>query len=358
MPNTAPVPRTPKRIVICLDGTGNRIRATRNTNVIRLLRALENTTGEQLLYYDPGVGTFSSAGARTRIGRWFSRLLGLAFGLGLKTNLAEAYTFLMNHWEPGDRIFIFGFSRGAYTARALAGLLHKVGIPRQSSENLVQYAISTYARRHKWTDQDRAEAAEFSSTVCRAVDGGRFSVPVHYLGIWDTVSAPGIFRRDLHFENTRRLTNVRAGRHAISIDEKRRPYRECTVRNPRIEEAWFAGVHCDVGGGFDDHRLSDISLMWVLEGAREHGVLLRRTEELRELPNLCDGDALAPVHRMSRTWALLVYRHRQPAPGVGVHASVRVRCEREPTYGRRLHDPYWVDRTWDEPTHHRLGRAA
>ena len=122
----------------------------------------------------------------------------------------------------------FGGSSGsaaARTPRALAGLLQLVGIPRPSSENLVQYAIATYARRRPWTDRDREEAKEFARTVCRAVDD-RFPIPVHYLGIWDTVSAPGIFSRDLRFEDTKKLTNVRAGRHAISVDEKRRPYRE------------------------------------------------------------------------------------------------------------------------------------
>ncbi|TQF66469.1 DUF2235 domain-containing protein [Rhodococcus spelaei] len=359
MPDTQPTPPppAPKRIVVCFDGTGNQIRATRNTNVIRLFRALENTAGEQILFYDPGVGTLSAAGAHTRIGRWYSRMLGLAFGLGLKTNLADAYTFLMNHWEPGDQIFIFGFSRGAYTARALAGLLHLIGIPRQASDNLVEYAIATYARRHKWTDADRAEAAEFSSTLCRAVDGS-FSIPVHYLGVWDTVSAPGIFRRDLSFPNTHHLSNVLAGRHAISIDEKRRPYRQDPVRNPRIEEAWFAGVHSDVGGGFEEHELSDISLMWVLDGARTHGVQLRRTEELRELPTLEPADATARVHPTGWIWSLLIWRHRRPAPGVNVHASVRLRREHDPSYGSRLQDPNWVDEGWDRHPADRFRSAA
>lgn len=345
-PKTA-VAKTPaaKNIVICLDGTGNQIRAGRNTNVLRLFRALENTTGLQKVYYDPGVGTFSSAGAWTRVGRWWSRMLGLAFGVGTKTNLAEAYTYLMNHWEPGDRIYLFGFSRGAHSARALAGMLHLIGIPRPSSENLVQYAIGTYARRHEWTDDDRKEAAEFSSTVCRAVDGG-FSVPVQYLGVWDTVSAPGIFRRDLLFEDTGRLESVLAGRHAISIDEKRRPFREYPVSNPRIEEAWFAGVHSDVGGGFPEHELADISLRWVLDDAVTHGLLLREREELRDLPTPDTHSATVKVHTMSRIWDLVIPRPRKPARGVRVHASVRTRREAQPTYGPRLHDPVWVDENW------------
>ncbi|MGW5072390.1 DUF2235 domain-containing protein [Rhodococcus sp. NPDC004095] len=349
-----------KNIVICLDGTGNRIRASGNTNVIRLFRALENTAGRQIVYYDPGVGTFSSAGAWTAIGRWWSRMLGLAFGVGVKTNLAEAYTFLMNHWEPGDRIYLFGFSRGAFTARALAGMLHRIGIPRPSSENLVQYAIAAYSRRRAWTVDDREEAKEFSSTVCRAVDGagkGRFSVPVHYLGVWDTVSAPGIFRRALRFESTRRLKNVRAGRHAVSLEEKRRPYRLYRVDNPRIDEVWFSGVHSDVGGGFsDDHRLADISLMWMLDGAYRHGLLLRERHELRELPTVTAGDAVGKVHRMSWLWAFVGRGSRKPGPGARVHDSVRLRREERPDEKCvRLQEPVWVDPGWCGP--HVYGHA-
>ncbi|WP_234439638.1 MULTISPECIES: T6SS phospholipase effector Tle1-like catalytic domain-containing protein [Streptomyces] len=121
-----------KNIVVCLDGTGNQLKARGNTNVVKLYEMLDlHDPTAQIAYYDPGVGTFSAAGAWTTPGRKISKLLGLAFGSGLKANLAEAYTYLMHHYEPGDRIFLFGFSRGAYTARALAGLLKSVGLLRR-----------------------------------------------------------------------------------------------------------------------------------------------------------------------------------------------------------------------------------
>src|SRR3954465_11872160 len=118
-----------KNLVICLDGTGNQVRATRNTNVVRLYEMLDHSDpGVQVAYYDPGVGTFSAQGAWTSAGRSVSKLLGLAFGSGIRQNLAEAYTFLIQNWEPGDRLFVFGFSQGAFAARALAGLIHRAGV--------------------------------------------------------------------------------------------------------------------------------------------------------------------------------------------------------------------------------------
>ena len=101
---------------------------------------------KQIAYYDPGVGTFSAQGAWTPLGRSLSKLVGLAFGFGLRTNLGEAYTYLIQHYEAGNRLFVFGFSRGAYTCRALAGLLRSVGLLRPGSENLVPYAVGVYAR--------------------------------------------------------------------------------------------------------------------------------------------------------------------------------------------------------------------
>jgi uncharacterized protein (DUF2235 family) len=138
-----------KNIVVCLDGTGNQLKAKGNTNVVRLYEMLDLTDpSKQIAYYDPGVGTFSAQGAWTPIGQRISKLFGLAFGSGLRTNLGEAYTYLMQHYEDGDRLFIFGFSRGAYTARALAGLLRAAGLLRPGSENLVPYAVgSTHAIR-------------------------------------------------------------------------------------------------------------------------------------------------------------------------------------------------------------------
>ena len=338
-----------KRIVLCFDGTGNVVRPEGNTNVLQLFRRINYDPDRQLTYYDPGVGTFSSAGAWTPVAQWVSRLLGLAFGAGLRTNLEEAYTFLINNWNPGDQVYIFGFSRGAYTARAMAGLLCRIGIIRPGADNLVRYAVSTYARRRsKWSDADWKQAAQYKNAFGRPVDG-KFEVPVTYLGVWDTVKAPGLLRRSMTWPDTRVLKNVVAGRHAVSIDEKRRPYREYLVDEKavgRIDEVWFAGVHSDVGGSYlDPPSLGDITLNWMAEGARKAGLEFR---DDRPFPVLTPGHAVGLVHKMGWIWALAYYRTRPIPPGAKVHASVRVRMEQQPKYarGRIPADVQWAESDW------------
>lgn len=218
-----------KNIVVCLDGTGNQFKARGNTNVVKLYEMLDlRDPTAQIAYYDPGVGTFSAAGAWSLPARKLSKLFGLAFGSGLKANLAEAYVYLMHHYEPGDRIHLFGFSRGAYTARALAGLLKSVGLLRPGSENLVPYAIGVYAKNRTFSKDDWKQLHQFADAFSRKVDE-RTGVPVHFMGLWDSVKAAGLLRWNLRWLYTRRISNVDRVRHAVSIDEKRRPYEEYLV---------------------------------------------------------------------------------------------------------------------------------
>ena len=339
-----------KNIVICLDGTGNQLKARGNTNVVRLYQLLDlRDPTRQIAYYDPGVGTFSASGAWTPAARWLTRTAGLAFGSGLRANLAEAYTYLMHHWRPGDHIYVFGFSRGSYTARALAGMLHAAGLLRPGSENLVPYAIGVYARnKQEWSDDDWAQLHKFAGVFSQDA-GGRRSVPIEFLGLWDSVKAAGLLRWDLKWLYTRQLPNVSTVRHAVSIDEKRRPYREYLVKpkppRPALTEVWFAGVHSDVGGTFeDDPRLPAITLRWMVEGARAAGLLL--TEHAEDVVTAVTADtALGTVHRMGRIWALLTYRHRPIPPGARIHQSVRTRLDRDPRYAAKIPD----DAEWDDP---------
>src|SRR5664279_282514 len=135
-----------KNIVVCLDGTGNEVKASGRTNVLKLFELLDLTNPElQVGYYDPGVGTFAAPSAWSAPARALSRLGGMAIGNGMRQNLGEAYTYLMKTWEPGDQVFLFGFSRGAYTARALAGMVHRIGLLRPESPNMIPYAVSVYA---------------------------------------------------------------------------------------------------------------------------------------------------------------------------------------------------------------------
>ena len=346
-----------KNLVICLDGTGNQVRATRNTNVVLLYQMLDlSDPARQVAYYDPGLGTFSSGAAWTPVGKRTSQLSGLAFGTGLRTNLGEAYTWLMQNWEPGDQVFVFGFSRGAYTARALTGMLRTVGLMRPGLENLVPYAVRAHTRR--FDDKSKGEywgtVHEFARVFAREVDGKHTTVPIRYLGLWDTVKAVGILRWEIHWPYTNALPNVARCRHAVSIDEKRRPYKHDPItsiaKDGLLEEAWFAGVHSDVGGTFDDKgpRLSTIALKWVVQGAVASGLRVKDSA-YDAACTVGPEHAVGAVHRMGRIWALATYRRRSVPDGASVHSSIEARRQRDPQYaeGRfrgnvRYVDPDWV----------------
>jgi uncharacterized protein (DUF2235 family) len=360
----------PKKILICLDGTGNQMKAKGHTNVAALYQMLDlSDPTRQVGYYDPGVGTMSSASARSAIGRWFSRTCGLAFGSGLKTNVAEAYTFLMQRWQPGDELYIFGFSRGAYTARALVGMLNRPGLLRPGSENLVPYAVTQYATNKTFSDTDLKNMREFSHAFCWGTETYPLSapwpndayemhwhaVPITYLGVWDTVKAAGILRLgNLHWPFTHQLFNVKRIRHAVSIDEFRRPYHEY-LADPRhygLEEAWFAGVHSDVGGTFeDDPRLAKIALKWIVDGT-VHDLHLRAGAYTRQCA-VDESFAAGKQHNMGRIWVLAGTRHRTLPDTAKLHTSVRARRNVNTSYLPKLahadSDERWTDPAWTKP---------
>jgi uncharacterized protein (DUF2235 family) len=353
-----------KNIVICLDGTNNKLREAANTNVVRLFDMLDlSDVSKQVAYYDPGVGTFSSPAAWTPVARTISRYAGLMFGSGLRQNLGEAYVYLMSVYDPGDRIFIFGFSRGAYMARALTGMLEVFGIFRRGSENLVPYAVSEYAK------QDKKKNGKRNWKVLREyarIHGGDLGLnrkdhaPVHFLGIWDTVKAAGHLGRQLRWPYTRQLPHVGTVRHAVSIDEKRRPFVEYLVFEPNPDhlipphqdllEVWFAGVHSDVGGMFEKGtRLSDIPLKWMAEHAVKADLLVRK-RAYGEASQVDDAKATGPVHAMAMSWHLLGTRRRRIPNGAKVHASVASRLQTDPAYARRLPAQHsFVDENWKAP---------
>lgn len=359
-----------KKIVICLDGTGNQMKAKGHTNVATLYRMLDlSDPTKQLGYYDPGVGTLSAANARGPVGRWWSRTSGLAFGSGMRTNVAEAYTFLMQHWRPGDEVYVFGFSRGAYTARALVGMLNRPGLLRPGSENLVPYAVAQYATNKTFTDDDKQNMREFAHAFCWGTGtqplsapwaGDTYemhwhSVPIAYLGVWDTVKAAGILRiGDLHWPFTHQLFNAARIRHAVSIDEARRPYREYLAdpKHHGLDEAWFAGVHSDVGGTFeDDPRLAKIALKWIVDGAVKD--LRLRTGAYAQQCTVDEAFAEGTQHTMGKVWVLTGIRHRTLPDTARLHASVRARRKAVPSYLPKLtqadSNDRWTDPDWTKP---------
>jgi uncharacterized protein (DUF2235 family) len=258
----------PKNIVVCCDGTGNEF-AESKSNVVKLYKMLM-VDDSQVTYYHPGVGTMGARSALTGITRWWTRVIGLAFGYGISDNIADAYQFLMRTFRPGDVVYMFGFSRGAYTVRALCGMLHTIGLLREDNEGLIPYSI----RMIKKKDMDFGVAADFKKTFCR-------ECKPYFVGVWDTVSSVGWVYNVAHFPGTRAMHNPDFNiiRHAVSIDERRAFFRQNLFGTPHdnqqdIKEVWFAGVHSDVGGSYPESegQLSTIALQWMICEAETAGV--------------------------------------------------------------------------------------
>jgi uncharacterized protein (DUF2235 family) len=263
-----------KNIVICCDGTGNEF-GDNNSNVVKFYSAMIINGLQQAGYYHPGVGTMGSPTARNRVSKAWSVLTGLAFGAGLVNNVADAYRYLMNTYEAGDQVFLFGFSRGAYTARALAGVLHMFGLLCPGNEGLIPYITGLFAKRTRdaaGMTHTFAIATGFKDTFCRPC-------PLHFVGLWDTVSSVGWIWNPVRLPFTAQNPDMYNGRHAISIDERRCYFRDNLwgppLPNQDIKQVWFAGVHSDVGGSYPESGsgLSKIALAWMLREARQFGLL-------------------------------------------------------------------------------------
>jgi len=349
-----------KNIVICLDGTGNQFKED-NSNVVKLFRTIVRGAG-QVAFYDAGVGTLADPQYRTPVGKRFSKWLGLGLGFGLLKNVEEAYSYLMERYEPGDRIFLFGFSRGAYTARVLAGFLQAVGLLEPGNQSLIPYAIKLYKskKRRYWIVGSASPQFQvmqkFKSTFSRSVD-------IHFLGLWDSVSTFGWIYNPIFLPYTTNNRSVKTVRHALAIDERRAffqpmPWGLTHADEQNIKEVWFAGVHSDVGGGYaeEDSGLSKITLRWMLDEATrpEMGLVIDRTKYDRYVLGSSGGGYVGPdpeadAHKsLKGGWWLVQYlprsvwiperskeairfprQDRKVEPGATIHESVLTRMSRQ-----------------------------
>ncbi|KAF9257707.1 hypothetical protein L218DRAFT_1016003 [Marasmius fiardii PR-910] len=299
-----------RTLVLCFDGTGDQFDSD-NSNIVEFFSLLKkDDRAKQMVYYQAGIGTYTNPQIATPIGAKVSKALDEAIAWNLDAHVMGGYEFLMQNYTAGDRICIFGFSRGAYTARSLAGMIHKVGILPACNHQQIPFAYKMYTRADEvgW-EQSNAFKKTFS-----------IDADIEFIGVWDTVNSVGLFPKRLPFTTSN--TIVRTFRHAVSLDERRakfkanlwnRPNEEeaklgvatkgvtpAEVVNARangskkennkthhptersfemkfskdrnlptdIDEVWFAGCHCDVGGGSVSNdtkpNLARIPLRWMI----------------------------------------------------------------------------------------------
>lgn len=269
----------PKRLVLCCDGTWNTADQERNgrpcpTNVTKVaLGVLDEDVGgvEQRVYYQPGVGTKPE-----------ERLRGGALGVGLSRNVKQTYRFVVENYERGDELYFFGFSRGAYTARSTVGMVRNCGVLKREHAYRLEEAYALYrARAIRPTDLESRLFRRSYSHETR----------IRFIGVWDTVGSVGIpsiglglatlVNQHWGFHDTQLSSTVDAAFHALAVDELRRPFeptlwqRDTNAVGQHVEQVWFSGDHCDVGGGHRDSALADIALLWMVQRAASCGLAFR-----------------------------------------------------------------------------------
>jgi uncharacterized protein (DUF2235 family) len=265
-----------KRIVICCDGTWNRAdRVVKNgepcvTNVVKLAVRVAKRDGAtpQIIYYDQGVGT----------GNVIDRIGGGVEGEGLEENIHDAYRFVVANYELGDELYVFGFSRGAFTARSITGMIRKCGILSRKHVEKYAKALELYRTKNHPEDPEAVKFREEHSI------SPKDPIEVRFIGVWDTVGALGVpvigvGKQKYEFHDTELSGNVRFAYHALAIDERRGPFKPTLwdyqpKPGQKLEQMWFCGVHSDIGGGYQETGLSDIALNWMLEKARDAGLVL------------------------------------------------------------------------------------
>lgn len=273
-----------KRIVICADGTWNSPEQDQPSNVLRLARGIKPQAAgvKQICFYDWGVGS-------DRL-----KLAGGISGAGINKNIMDCYRFLMHNYEAGDELFFFGFSRGAYTVRSLAGFIRNSGLLRREHGDKVADAFNLYRKRGRASSPDAPAAKAFRQSYAVA-----YITPIEFVGVWDTVGALGIpvpfwgtlGEREYLFHDTEPSKIIRHARHALAIDENREDFAPALWQEKEgidLIQLWFAGVHSDIGGGYREQGLSDCALKWMLQEASAFGLQLESHLLQSVKPNALD----------------------------------------------------------------------
>jgi uncharacterized protein (DUF2235 family) len=331
-----------KRIAIFCDGTWNTPDKLKNgkhcqTNVVKMANALSPTSTDgkkQVLYYDAGIGSEGSL---------IKRIFDGATGTGISENILKVYRFLIQNYEPGDELFLFGFSRGAFTVRSLAGLIRNSGILKISNSDQGHRAYEIYRSRKPEFQPREVEATLFRKTFAVEETTG-----IKFIGVWDTVGAlgnplllNGILSRRNRFHDTDLSSKISNAFHALAVDEKRKNF-EATLwhqqpdsKNQVLEQVWFPGVHSNVGGGYPESEsgLSDLALNWMLDKAQNCNLNFNRID--------MNPNPLAPMHESYRGFYTLqsrLYRdiakadQKKGNANESLHPSVTTRYNEDAKY--------------------------
>jgi uncharacterized protein (DUF2235 family) len=340
-----------KRLVVCCDGTWNRPDhidqgVAAPTNVAKVALAVadqDDAASPQLLHYQAGVGT-----------RRWERLAGGGFGVGLSRNVQECYRFVVDNYAPGDELYFFGFSRGAFTARSTVGLVRNAGILRPEHRDRIEQAYALYRDPRRDTEPSGIAAQLFRRSY--SYD----EVYVQFVGVWDTVGALGIpidgFRPPLlsrlwSFHDTKLSRYVRNAFHAVAIDERRGPFKptlwdaQPDAEGQTLEQVFFAGVHCDIGGGYRDPELSEIPLLWMAGNARRCGLAFKsdhlvvdeidRGSDARRAGRTVAPDPRGELHNSRTRFYLALPAYDRPLVGThggGIGSSAKARWDEDGSY--------------------------
>jgi len=324
-----------KKIILCADGTWNTPHGPTdqpNDTNVRKLYLLITDDPSQLKYYDSGVGTDGTP---------FEHFFGGAMGEGLFEKIQDGYEFLSFVWDPGDQIFLFGFSRGAYTARSLAGMIALFGVP---TKNLDNRTVSRIFGAYRLTD--RAQRVKAKADL--SAEYGLTDVTVRMVGVWDTVGALGIpghlfgnfDQAKYGFLDTTLNPCIEKAYHAISIDERRASFSPTLWTGPdgsprandsQLQQVWFPGVHCDVGGSYAECQLSNITLRWMIDNAKACGLTFDQSAV-----DACLGPKpFNPLGEPHDEWKLIPWglaKHRTLPPDAVLSNTVKLRLAGPPQY--------------------------
>jgi len=314
------------------------------TNVLRLSRAIkpfgQNQTPQQA-FYDWGIGSY------------YDSVVGGATGKGLNKNIMDDYRYIVQNYSPGDELYLFGFSRGAYTIRCLCGLINNCGIIKRPDAALIQKAFNHYKKSGPKFSPDGENSVEFRNLHAHP------SREIKFVGVWDTVGAMGIpiswvglFDDKDEFYDTKIGKNIKIARHALAIDEHRKDF-EPTIWIPRqnmdLKQVWFTGAHTDIGGSYkpedDGSVLSDNALGWTIKEAQKAGLTIED-----HLKGSLIKSPLAKLHNSRRSFYRVKKKYFRPIDHgngpVMIHKSVKMRWDQNPNYRPKNLTEYINTNSW------------